>query len=227
MGSKHAVVVSYLALFIALGGTATALQGRYSVQADDLATGSVGRRALHPRTITPGKMTANAVGPRNIRRGAIGPAHLRTNSVGPRALAQRSVGRFTLQPGAVDERALQDGAVTSDALAPQTEVSFGSDGEIQRKDFGLRVRTQHLEWAPIDSGVAPVVFSSSPTGGGGLILNSSPGPQSGYLRLTEGNGSPPSVDNAATLVARDNGSGKTELVVFWEGGVEQILATEP
>ena len=39
--SRHAVVVSYLALFVALGGTAAALQGKHSVKADDLATNSV------------------------------------------------------------------------------------------------------------------------------------------------------------------------------------------
>lgn len=227
MGSKHAVLVSYLALFIALGGTATALQGRYSVKADDLASGAVGKRALKAKSVSAGKLAAGAVGARNIRRRSIGAGHLKGRSVDARALAQRSVGRFTLKPNVVGEEALADGAVTSAALAPQSEVSFGSIGELQRGDIGLRIRTQRLEWRPIESQPAPVVFDFSPSGGGGVVLNGSQGPQSGYLRLTEGTGQPPSLSNAATLVARDNDAGKTELVVFWAGGVQQVLATEP
>jgi hypothetical protein len=113
-------------------------------------------------------------------------------------------------------------------LAAQTNISFGSIGEIHRTGIGLRMETPNLEWAPADGAQPSVTFDSSLSGGGGVVLNGAPGPQSGYLRLTEGDGQPPSLSNAATLVARDlNGDGRTELVIYWEGGNSEILATEP
>jgi len=228
MGSKHAVLISYLALFIALGGTATALQGRYSVKADDLATGSVGKRALKARSVGVGELKGQAVGRRNIRPRSIGAGHIRRQAVGAWALRSNSVGTFNLKAGAVESRALQDGTVTSESLGPQTEISFGSGGKIRRRDIALRIGTSLLEWGYPESDAPAVIFDSSPTGGGGVILDGSRGPQSGYLQLKEGNGQPPGLGGVATLVARDmNEDGKTELVVFWEGGVHQVLATEP
>jgi hypothetical protein len=41
-----AMVVAFIALCVALAGSATALEGRRDVKADDLATGSVSKRAI-------------------------------------------------------------------------------------------------------------------------------------------------------------------------------------
>ncbi len=60
MGSRHALVVSYLALFIALGGTAVAIQGKRSVKADDLATGAVTSRALGKGAVDTGDVRGQA-----------------------------------------------------------------------------------------------------------------------------------------------------------------------
>ena len=57
-GPSPALVLAFIALCVALAGSASALQGRRGVKADDLATGSVGKRAIR----------ANAVGRSELGR---------------------------------------------------------------------------------------------------------------------------------------------------------------
>ncbi|MFN8161892.1 MAG: hypothetical protein U0R52_12705 [Solirubrobacterales bacterium] len=212
MGSKHAVVVSYLALFVALGGTAAALQGRFSVKADDLATGAVGTRSLAER--------------------AVGTSNLKGRAVDTDQIARDSVGRDKLKEQAVDSRLIANGTVGSEDLAPLTRVPFaaGSDPPVITRVGGdpeLRIAAARMGISGSTQGAAPVLFVGSGGGGGGLVLDGSAGSQSGYLRFVEGSGSAPALSDTAVLVARDNGSGKTELVVFWPGGTSEVLATQP
>lgn len=210
MGSRHAVVVSYLALFIALGGTAAALQGRRTVGTKDIASGAITTRTLAHQSV--------------------GTQNLKGRAVDTDQIARDSVGRNKIKAQAVDSNLIANGTIASGDLAPQTRIPFAEGGglpAILNQGVGvLRIATPRLEWSGSEGGPSPATLESSP-GGGGLILNGSTGSQSGYLRFYEGSGSPPDFVNTATLVARDNGTGKTQLVVFWPGGTSQVLAAQP
>ena len=69
-GSGPALVLSMLALFVALGGTATALQGKVSVKRDDIA----------PRALDAGKIKLGAINGNHIADKAVGAWKLRLNS---------------------------------------------------------------------------------------------------------------------------------------------------
>ena len=59
---------------------------------------------------------------------------------------------------------------------------------------------------------------------GGVLMNDE---HDGYSEYTEiGTPSTPGA-NKARLYAKDNGAGKTQLVVIFSGGVEQVIATDP
>lgn len=75
-----ALVLSILALFVALGGTATALKGKWSVKRDDIAPKAVGSKQVANRAITAHKIRANAVRPTQINDKAVGPWKLRLAS---------------------------------------------------------------------------------------------------------------------------------------------------
>lgn len=70
-----ALLIALIALFAALGGTATALQGVNSVRSDDIAP-----RAVKERHIAPGQVKARHVAARAIGGGKLAPA-----AVGPAA----------------------------------------------------------------------------------------------------------------------------------------------
>jgi hypothetical protein len=56
-----AMVIALVALFAALGGTATALRGKNSVRSDDIAPGQVKTRDLAAKAVKPAKVAPNAV----------------------------------------------------------------------------------------------------------------------------------------------------------------------
>ena len=64
------MILSMLALFVALGGTATALQGKFSVKRNDIA----------PRAVDAGKIKLGAVNGNHIADKAVGAWKLRLNS---------------------------------------------------------------------------------------------------------------------------------------------------
>jgi len=70
-----ALLLSLLALFVALGGTATALKGKFSVKRDDIA----------PRAVNAGKIKKGAVNGNLISDRAIGPWKLRLGATAPLA----------------------------------------------------------------------------------------------------------------------------------------------
>jgi hypothetical protein len=68
-----AMVVAFIALSAALTGSATALTGSRTVQADDLATGSVGKRAIRTNGVGKAEIRSNAIGRSELRDGAVTP----------------------------------------------------------------------------------------------------------------------------------------------------------
>ncbi|MBN8867362.1 MAG: hypothetical protein J0H98_07395 [Solirubrobacterales bacterium] len=72
-----ALILSLVALFVALGGTATALKGKWSVKRDDIAPKAVGANQLGPRAVTNAKLRGNAVRSKQLADYAVGPWKLR------------------------------------------------------------------------------------------------------------------------------------------------------
>lgn len=89
-------MVAYLALFVALGGSATALKGQNSVRSDDIKNGQVRSQDLARNSVKRNKIAKGAV---NARR-----------------LAPRSVTTSRLVPAAVTSQIIAEGAVTSEQI---------------------------------------------------------------------------------------------------------------
>ena len=202
MGSRHALIVSYLALFVALGGSAAALSGRHSVKPDDLATGSVGERA--------------------VRHGAIGRPELRTNSVFSRHLGTGVVHRRELGIASVTSTAIRNRSVGSFDLGVQSQIDFPTSRIVGGLD-GLRIVGDDVRISPAEDGFAPVEFTSVGGRGGSLHLDGSLAPSSGFLRFTETSQLPSPRSNSVSLFALDNG-GTTELVALLPTGTTVQLA---
>ena len=179
MGSRHALIVSYLALFVALGGSAAALSGRFSVKADDLATASVGERA--------------------VRHGAIGRPELRTNSVFSRHLGTGVVHRRELGIASVTSTAIRNRTVGSFDLGVQSRIDFPLRRAIDGVD-GLRLIGGRVLMSPAEGTSAPFEFLSEGESGGSVHLDGSLAPGSGYLRFTETSETPDTYSDSVSLV---------------------------
>ena len=91
-------IVAYLALFVALGGTAVALPGKNTVKLNDIARGAVKGKSL----------AADAVKKRKIRNAAVVNAKLADRAVTAPKLADGLVSAQKLAAGAVGTGALAD-----------------------------------------------------------------------------------------------------------------------
>lgn len=78
-----ALVIAVIALFVALGGTATALRGQNSVKRNDIAPRAVSNAKIAPKAVTAGKIRGRAVRRGHILDGAVGPwkTRLATNAI--------------------------------------------------------------------------------------------------------------------------------------------------
>lgn len=74
-GPSPALIVALIALFAALGGTATALQGVNSVRSDDIAKRAVKARHIAPKQVKNSHLAGQAVSNAKIRPGAVKPAN--------------------------------------------------------------------------------------------------------------------------------------------------------
>jgi hypothetical protein len=83
MLSRHirSNIVGYVALFIALSGSAAALQGKNSVKAKDIAKGAVTTPKIRNGAVTSQQLGAGAVGASDIAAGAVGTAALANGAV--------------------------------------------------------------------------------------------------------------------------------------------------
>jgi len=75
-----ALILSALALFVALGGTATALSGKWSVKRDDIAPKAVGTKQIADRSVTAHKLHAGSVYSSQLADKVVGPWKLRLGS---------------------------------------------------------------------------------------------------------------------------------------------------
>lgn len=95
---SHATVVAYLALFVALGGTAGAIAGKNTVDTRDIKPKAVHTSDLAKNAVTKRKIRAAAVNGAKVLDGSIGGADLAAGSVSPGKL---DVFRASDSPGTV------------------------------------------------------------------------------------------------------------------------------
>jgi hypothetical protein len=87
---SHGTIAAYLALFIALGGTAYALE-RGSITSREIAKGAVKRSEIKSGEVGKTEIRVDAVAPNEIRQNAVRESEIRTDAVGADELAAGAV----------------------------------------------------------------------------------------------------------------------------------------
>lgn len=109
-----ALVISLIALFVALGGAAYAVK---------LGKNDVKSRNIAPKAVTGAKLATDAVKTGKLRDAAISSPKLADGAVGSIALAGDAVERQKIKAQAVTSPKLADGAVTADKLGAGSVTS--------------------------------------------------------------------------------------------------------
>lgn len=130
-------IVGYLALFVALSGTALALPGHKQVKSDDLANGAVKGKALAPDAVSTAKLRGNAVATSKLAGAAVTAPKIAANAVTATALgdgavtapklANDSVARQNIVQGTINGGKIANGAIDSAKVA---------DASLLAGDFG-------------------------------------------------------------------------------------------
>jgi hypothetical protein len=161
-------VVGYLALFVALSGTALALPGQKQVKSDDIAKGAVKGKAIAADAVSKSKLRSGSVDAAKIVDGSITAAEIAAGAVTATQLANDSVIREKIGQGEINGGKLANGAVNSAKVA---------DGTLLAEDFAAGQISDGFAAVP-----NPVTFA-----GDGIAAN--PGvaysaPRSGRLLVT-------------------------------------------
>ena len=129
-----AMPVALIALVLAMAGASWALPGRAKVEADDLAKGSVGNRALASGAVEADALAKGAVDRQATAAGSVGRAEITTNAVREAEIMSSSVGNGELKP--VNKRTanvrvapggLGEATASCDADADEALVSGGAN----------------------------------------------------------------------------------------------------
>lgn len=111
---SHGTVAAYLALFIALGGTAYALEAG-SITSREIAKGAVKRSEIK----------SGEVGKTEIRKEAVAPSEIRPNAVRTSEIRAGAVGTEELLDGAVTGAKVDDGSLAlADVAREVVNVEF-------------------------------------------------------------------------------------------------------
>jgi hypothetical protein len=97
---SHGTVAAYLALFIALSGTAYALE-RSSITSREIARGAVKRSEIKAGEVGKAEIRKDAVAPSEIRSNAVRQAEIRAGAVGADELALDAVGGDKVDDGSL------------------------------------------------------------------------------------------------------------------------------
>lgn len=130
-------IVGYVALFVALSGTAIALPGKGGVKSDDLARNAVKAKAIQAAAITNAKLRDGAVTSSKVSDGAIVSGDLANSAVTEPNLADDAVSRRTIVAGTINGGKLANGSVDSQKvnngslLAEDFAAGQLSDGFVQ------------------------------------------------------------------------------------------------
>jgi hypothetical protein len=115
---SHATIVAYVALFAALGGTATALSGRNSVRSNDIRNGQVKVRDLATGAVTTPKLAPGAVNAGKVARASLTGANVADDS-----LTGEQINESSLNVGARIDTTLLSHFDAPDSFA--TPTGFG------------------------------------------------------------------------------------------------------
>jgi hypothetical protein len=109
--------IAYVALFIALGGTAIALPGKSKVKKNDIARGAVVGKAIAADAVKKAKIRDGAVGTAKLDAGAVIESTLADFAVTGPKLAEDSVSRNKIVQGSINGGKLANGAIDSAKVA--------------------------------------------------------------------------------------------------------------
>jgi hypothetical protein len=136
--SRHlrANVVGYLALFVALTGTAVAIPGHDNVKSKNLATGAVKSKAIAKHAVKASKLRNAAVTNPAVAAGAITSTKLATGAVVANTLGEAAVTTPKLADSAVARAKIAKGAINGGKLANgSVDSAKVNDGSLLGKDF--------------------------------------------------------------------------------------------
>jgi hypothetical protein len=119
-----ALLISMVALIVALGGTSVALEGRNTVDRNDIKRNAVGAKQIRDRAVAGGEIADGAVDSADVASAAIvgnliavGSAKIPDNAVGLSEVATNAIESDEIATAAVDSDELRDNSVQSDELA--------------------------------------------------------------------------------------------------------------
>jgi hypothetical protein len=115
--------LGFLALLVALYGSANASSSHVIIRKGDIAKGAVTAKAIAKGAVTSTKLGKAAVTSAKLKDGAVTGSALANDSVGPAALRKGAVTAEALGSGAVTGKALAKGAVSAEALAANAVTS--------------------------------------------------------------------------------------------------------
>ena len=139
-----AFVVSCIALFVALSGTALALEANSvrsrnivdaTIRTRDLRDNAVKNTKLADNSVTRTKLDDNAVGSIEVEDGSLTASDLGDNSVGSSEIVDQSVGGVDIGPNAVGASELSPGAVQAADLGTTT-VKTGPSQPVNANSSG-------------------------------------------------------------------------------------------
>lgn len=128
--------VAYVALFVALSGTAAALPGHDNVKAKNLAPGSVKSKAIAKDAVKASKIANSAVANAAVAPGAISSTKLAAGAVITSALGDAAVTTPKLADDAVTRQKIVQGSVNGGKLANgSVDSAKVNNGSLLGEDF--------------------------------------------------------------------------------------------
>jgi hypothetical protein len=185
-----AVVISCLALFLALTGSALAAKASIgsrqivngSVRTVDLRDSAVNSAKVADTSITADDLGTDSVGSDEIAKDAVKSDEIAANAVTSSEVADQSLTQDDLGPDSVGSSEIQAGAIRSSELGPIIQVS-NSSGIAANTSFGVSVQCP-AGTTVISGGAQPANF--------GVEMTSSLRSGNGWLYQAKNNNAAPS-----------------------------------
>jgi hypothetical protein len=129
-------VVGYVALFVALTGTAVAIPGHDNVKSKNLATGAVKSKAIAKGAVKSSKLQNGAVNNQAVASGAISSTKLAAGAVVTNTLGNSAVTSEKLADNAVTRQKIVQGSINGGKLANgSVDSAKVNNGSLLAEDF--------------------------------------------------------------------------------------------
>jgi len=152
---SHATVIAYLALFIALSGTAIAAK---KVGSDGLKKAAVTTKKIADGAVKTSKLGDDAVTGAKLDNGSVGEGKIASDAVTANKLAQNSIGTNKIRDDAVESAKIGSGAVV--------EAKIGNDAVT-----GSKVAPGSLGLDDTADAVAPISYDPGPVAAGSCSVS--------------------------------------------------------